>query len=172
MPTTVTARSVTQEIREAAAPVQAIFSDRESLRGIEGATEMGFQASSKRGRKIKRPTIPAPIANTSAVTSTGNNQGFDPVSAIKAEPIARPGGVFIAISGCGDSCKILPAVLITGESRPSIGPEARAETLKKSRGRRALHSVERSDAYLANTPFGGTSDFGIRRMGSAAGMRK
>jgi len=98
MPTTVTARSVVQE----------------SLRGIEGAADGIVQASRKRGRKIKRRTIPAPAANTSTVTSTGNDQGFDPVFATQAEPFARPAGVFIGISASGDSRKILPAVRIAG----------------------------------------------------------
>jgi len=175
MPTTVTARSVMQENREAGAPVvQAIFSDRDSLREIEGTAEMILQASRKRGRKIKRQTIPGLAANTSAVSFTGNNQGFDPVFATQAEPFARPGDVPVAISASGDSCKISPAVRITGALRVKAiactgGTGGKVE---KRRGRLPLHTVERSDAYPESTPFGGTRDFGIRQTRTAAAMPK
>jgi phosphoheptose isomerase len=159
MPTTVTARSVVQENREARAPVvQGIFSGRESLRGIESAADTIVQASRKRGRKINRRKIPALAASTSAATSTGKDQGFDPVFATQAEPFARPGGVFLGISASGDSRKILPAVRIAG----GLQIEAIAWTggtggkVEKRRGRLPLHTVERSAAPPASTPFGET----------------
>jgi hypothetical protein len=173
MPTTITARSVMQENREAGAPVQqAIFFDRDSLRGIEGTAEMILQASRKRGRKIKRQTISGLAANTSAVTSISNNRGFDPLFARQAEPFARPGDVPIAISASGDARKTLPAVRITGALRV----EAIAWTggtggkVEKRRGRLPLHTVERSDAYPESTPF--ARDFGIRQTGTAAAVPK
>jgi phosphoheptose isomerase len=155
MPTAVTARSVMQENREAGAlVVQAISSDRESLRGIEGVAEMILQASRKRGRKIKRPTIPGPAANTSVVTSTGNNQGFVPVFATQAEPLARTGDVFTAISANGGSRKILP-VRITGALRVKAiaWTGGTGGNVEKRRGRVPLHIVERSDAYPASKPW-------------------
>jgi hypothetical protein len=154
MPTTVTVRSVMQQGQASAPGVQTIFSNREFLRGIEGPAEVMLQTSRKRGRQIKRRTIPALAANTSAGTSTGNSRGFDPVFATQTKPFARPGDVFTGISASGDSRNILLAVLIAGSLRAKVlawtgGTDGKVE---KRRGRLPLHTVERSDTRPASTP--------------------
>lgn len=139
MPTTVTAGSVIHENIEASgAVVQSMLADPKLLRGIEEAAEMILQTLRKGGRlylagnggsaacaqhiaakfvgqnQSKRRAFPALAlaANTSTVTSIGNDRGFDHVFARQIEAFARPGDVFIGLSASGDSRNVLRAVLM------------------------------------------------------------
>jgi hypothetical protein len=165
MPTTVTARTVLQENRQAnAALVQALVADREFPRGIEGAAEVILLAFRKRGLQIKRRAIPVLAASTSAVISIGNNQGFDPVLTRAAEGFARPEDVFPGISATADAREIMPAGLIAGAvQRKTLAWTGRTGVkVEKRRGPLPLHTVGRNEAGPANAPVAGRaiSEFG------------
>jgi D-sedoheptulose 7-phosphate isomerase len=144
MPTIPTVGSVIQENIEASVAVlQGMLADRELLRGIEDRGQIIVEALRKDGRiflagnggsaacaqhiaakflgqnQIKRRAIPALAlaANTSAVTSIGNDNGFDHLFARQIEAFARPGDVLIAISASGDSRNVLRAVLMAAALR-------------------------------------------------------
>jgi D-sedoheptulose 7-phosphate isomerase len=122
---------------------QAMLADSELLGRIENAAEMILQALRKDGRiflagnggsaacaqhmaakflgqnQIKRRALPAMAlsANASAVTSIGNDYGFDQVFSRQMEAFARPGDVLVVISASGDSRNALRAVLMAGALR-------------------------------------------------------
>jgi D-sedoheptulose 7-phosphate isomerase len=122
---------------------QAMLAGSELLGRIENAAEMILQALRKDGRiflagnggsaacaqhmaakflgqnQIKRRALPAMAlsANASAVTSIGNDYGFDQVFSRQMEAFARPGDVLVVISASGDSRNALRAVLMAGALR-------------------------------------------------------
>jgi D-sedoheptulose 7-phosphate isomerase len=122
---------------------QEMLADSELLGRIENAAEMILQALRKDGRiflagnggsaacaqhmaakflgqnQIKRRALPAMAlsANASAVTSIGNDYGFDQVFSRQMEAFARPGDVLVVISASGDSRNALRAVLMAGALR-------------------------------------------------------
>jgi D-sedoheptulose 7-phosphate isomerase len=144
MPTAASAGSGIQEGIAASVVVQqAMLADSELLGRIEDAAEMILQALRKDGRiflagnggsaacaqhmaakflgqnQIKRRALPAMAlsANASAVTSIGNDYGFDQVFSRQMEAFARPGDVLVVISASGDSRNALRAVLMAGALR-------------------------------------------------------
>jgi D-sedoheptulose 7-phosphate isomerase len=144
MPTAASAGSGIQEgIAASVAVQQAMLADSELLGRIEDAAEMILQALRKDGRiflagnggsaacaqhmaaeflgqnQIKRRALPAMAlsANASAVTSIGNDYGFDQVFSRQMEAFARPGDVLVVISASGDSRNALRAVLMAGALR-------------------------------------------------------
>jgi D-sedoheptulose 7-phosphate isomerase len=144
MSTTATVGSTIQESIEASVMLQqAILADGELLRRIEEAAEMILHALRKDARiflagnggsaacaqrlaakflgqnQIKRRVIPAMAlaANASAVTSIGNDYGFDQVFARQIEAFARPGDILVAITVSGDSRNVLRAVLMASALR-------------------------------------------------------
>lgn len=142
--TTATVGSRIQESIEASVVLQqAMLADGELLGRIEQAAEMILHALRKDARiflagngggaacaqhlaakflgqnQIKRRAIPAMAlaANASAVTSIGNDYGFDQVFARQIEAFARPGDMLVAFTASGDSRNVLRAVLMASALR-------------------------------------------------------
>jgi D-sedoheptulose 7-phosphate isomerase len=143
-PATITAETaIQQSIAASIAVKQAMLADHELLRQISAAAEMivtslraggrvllagnggsaaGAQhiASEFLGRQhLERRAMPAMAltGNSAALTSIGNDYGFDEIFARQVEGFAHPGDVLIALSTSGNSRNLLRALLMAGALR-------------------------------------------------------
>ena len=104
------------EIRAVAAQIDAVFAAGGTVfvcgNGGSAADAQHFAAELTGRYSMDRPGYPAVALTTdaSALTSIGNDYGFEQVFARQLQALSRPGDLLIAISTSGNSANVLRAV--------------------------------------------------------------